>query len=91
MNTHLLGWLGWLLAGAVAGGVVTRLRRPTQALSNISYVLVGMVGAFIGGLTFTMFGGQTLLGFNLDSIPIALLGAIGLLGVLLLLDNQSIA
>jgi uncharacterized membrane protein YeaQ/YmgE (transglycosylase-associated protein family) len=91
MNTHLLGWLGWLLIGAVSGGAVTFIRTPAHALNNLSYVLVGMVGAFIGGLVFTMFGGQSLLGFNLDSVPIATLGAMGLLGILLLLDYQSIA
>lgn len=91
MSTHLVGWLAWLFIGAISGGVVAILRKPTQSISNISYVIVGTVGAFIGGLLFTVFGGQAITSFNANSVSVVLLGSIILLGLLLALDDQSMA
>jgi uncharacterized membrane protein YeaQ/YmgE (transglycosylase-associated protein family) len=91
MDTHLVGWLAWLFVGAIAGGVVAILRKPMLPISNIAYVVVGVVGAFIGGLLFTVLGGQTLTTFNPASFSVALVGAVVMLGVLLALDDQSIA
>jgi uncharacterized membrane protein YeaQ/YmgE (transglycosylase-associated protein family) len=46
------------------------------ALANI---VVGIVGAIIGGWLMTAFGGQGVTGFNLVSLIVAILGAVVLL------------
>ncbi len=91
MSTHLAGWLAWLFIGAISGGVIAAFRKPDQSISNISYVLVGTAGAFIGGLLFAIFGGQPITGFSPNSFAVALVGAAVLLGILLSLDDHSIA
>ena len=46
------------------------------ALANI---IVGIVGAFIGGFLLSMLGGPQVTGFNIVSLIVAILGAIVLL------------
>jgi uncharacterized membrane protein YeaQ/YmgE (transglycosylase-associated protein family) len=40
---------------------------------------VGVVGAFIGGFVFSLFGGEGVTGFNIYSFLVALVGAVILL------------
>lgn len=46
------------------------------ALANI---VVGIIGAIVGGWIMSLFGAQGVTGFNLSSILIAILGAVVLL------------
>ena len=45
-------------------------------------IIVGIVGAFIGGFIMSLFGGTGVTGFNLSSFLVAILGAVVLLVVL---------
>jgi len=48
----------------------------------VTNVVVGIVGAFIGGLLMSLFGAAGATGFNLYSFIVAVLGAVVLLVVL---------
>jgi uncharacterized membrane protein YeaQ/YmgE (transglycosylase-associated protein family) len=75
--------VGWI-ANVVVGG---RSRRPQGCLVSI---LVGVVGAALGGLLYRAFTGQEKTwDFDLPSMGVAALGAIVLLAVLQLI--QAIA
>jgi uncharacterized membrane protein YeaQ/YmgE (transglycosylase-associated protein family) len=76
----------WLVVGGLIGWVASMLMRSPEGL--IMNVVVGIVGAFIGGwLLSPYFGGGTINSnnFSLPSLVVSLLGAIILLAVVNLL------
>lgn len=74
-------WLYWILLGLVAGTLAKFLVPGRDPSGCIITVVLGIVGAFIGGYLGTHFGwGAVSAGaFDLRSIGLATLGAIVLL------------
>ncbi len=76
----------WLAVGGLIGWVASMLMRSPEGL--VMDIVVGIVGAFIGGwLLSPYFGGGTINShdFSLPSLIVSLLGAIILLAVVNLL------
>lgn len=65
----------WILLGLVLGLVASKIVSTTGE-GTVVDILLGIVGAVIGGWLFTLFGGSGRSGFNLDSVYIAALGTI---------------
>jgi uncharacterized membrane protein YeaQ/YmgE (transglycosylase-associated protein family) len=72
--------LAWILVGGVAGWLASRVVQGT-GLGLVGDIVVGVLGAFIGGLLLSLLlpGTFGVTGFNLSSIVIAFLGAAALL------------
>ncbi|MGH3847367.1 MAG: GlsB/YeaQ/YmgE family stress response membrane protein [Pseudonocardiaceae bacterium] len=87
-----MGLIGWIIFGALAGWAANviiggRERRAQGCLVNI---LVGVVGAVLGGLLYRLITGhETNLEFDLPSFGIAVLGSVVLLGILRLISTAS--
>jgi uncharacterized membrane protein YeaQ/YmgE (transglycosylase-associated protein family) len=78
------GLLSWIIVGLIAGAVAARLVRG-HGLGCLMDIVVGVIGAFIGGFVVSLFVAPgTSYGF-LGSLLVAILGAVILLGVLRLL------
>lgn len=75
-----MGILGWIILGGLAGWIASRLMRESQGCCLS--VIVGIVGAFIGGLVFSLIGGHGVTGLNLWSLVVAVVGAVIFLGLL---------
>ena len=67
--------LAWLLLGGLAGWIAGAIVIRNSKLGVIGNVVVGCVGALIGGWLFTHFGGHGVSGFNLYSLFVAVVGA----------------
>ena len=67
--------LAWIVVGLIAGWIASMIvnRRGEGFLGDI---LVGAVGAFVGGFLFHQFGHHGVTGINLYSIFVAAIGAI---------------
>jgi uncharacterized membrane protein YeaQ/YmgE (transglycosylase-associated protein family) len=67
--------LGWIIFGLITGFVGSRIvnKRGEGCILN---VVLGIVGACVGGFIFTGIGGQGITGFNLYSMFVAVIGAI---------------
>lgn len=75
-----MGILSWIILGGLAGWIASRLmHEPQGCLAN---VIVGIVGAFIGGLVFNLIGGYGVSGLNLWSLVVAVVGAVIFIGIL---------
>ena len=76
-------WLSWILLGLAAGTLAKFLLPGRDPSGCIFTVLLGIVGAFVGGLIGTLFGWGRVTGGALDvrSIGIATAGALLLLVV----------
>jgi len=67
--------IGWILLGLIAGFVASKLVNKTGEGVFLDIVL-GIVGAIVGGFLFAQFGAQGVTGFNLYSMFVAVIGAI---------------
>jgi uncharacterized membrane protein YeaQ/YmgE (transglycosylase-associated protein family) len=72
--------VGWIVFGLITGFVASRVVHQ-QGQGCILNVVLGIIGAFIGGFIFTTIGGQGLTGFNVYSMFVAVVGAIVVLVV----------
>jgi uncharacterized membrane protein YeaQ/YmgE (transglycosylase-associated protein family) len=72
--------IAWLVLGGIAGwiGSLVINRRGEGLLLDI---VLGVVGAFVGGFLFNMFGAAGVTGFNLYSMIVAVIGAVVVLFV----------
>jgi uncharacterized membrane protein YeaQ/YmgE (transglycosylase-associated protein family) len=70
--------LVWIVVGGVAGLLASLLVRGT-GLGLVGDIVVGIVGAFLGGFIYSLFGHAGVTGFNLYSLVVAFIGAVVLL------------
>lgn len=71
----------WIIFGALAGWIASLIVKTNKQQGFLLDVLVGIVGAFLGGIIFGLFGASGVTGFNLYSILVAIVGAVVLLWI----------
>lgn len=74
-----MGILSWIVFGLIAGGLAKLIMPGKDPGGCLVTILIGIVGAVIGGYIGTMLGYGGITGFNLGSMLLAVLGAIILL------------
>ena len=67
--------LGWLLLGLISGFIASKIVNHTGSGVIIDIVL-GIIGAMVGGWLFATLGATPITGFNLYSMFVAVVGAI---------------
>ncbi len=76
-----MGIIAWIVVGLIAG-VLAKLIMPGDDPGGfIVTIILGIVGAFVGGFVVNLLGGAGVSGFNIWSILVATLGAIILLAI----------
>jgi uncharacterized membrane protein YeaQ/YmgE (transglycosylase-associated protein family) len=71
----------WIVLGALAGWIASLITGMDSRVNGFMNVVVGIIGAFIGGLVLQLLGASTPTGFDLASLLTALLGAVILLSL----------
>lgn len=71
-----MNFLIWILLGLVAGAIAKWIHPGPDPGGWIVTILIGIVGAFVGGLVFNLVGLGSVSGFNLWSILVAVVGAV---------------
>lgn len=67
--------LAWIVLGLIAGFVASKIvNRQGEGL--VLDIVLGIVGAVVGGWIMAALGGHGVTGFNLYSILVAILGAV---------------
>ena len=74
-----MGLISWIVVGAIAGLLATRILPGPGPSSFVLTVLLGMAGASVGGFIVGILGGSGATGFNVWSVFVATLGAVVLL------------
>lgn len=69
----------WVVLGALAGWIASMIMKRDSQMGAGANIVVGIVGALIGGFIMNSLGGQGVTGFNLYSILVAIGGAVALL------------
>jgi uncharacterized membrane protein YeaQ/YmgE (transglycosylase-associated protein family) len=86
-----MGLLSWIILGGLAGWVASIIMRNNPSMGVFANIIVGVVGAFIGGLIMNLIGAPAdVTGFNIESFLVALLGAIILLAIINLIRRGSV-
>lgn len=70
--------LAWLFLGLISGFIGSKII-GSDGGNILVDIVVGMLGAFLGGFLFNLFGAHGITGFNLWSIVVAIVGSVVLL------------
>jgi uncharacterized membrane protein YeaQ/YmgE (transglycosylase-associated protein family) len=69
-----MGLLSWIILGLIAGAIASFL--VGGGFSLLELILLGIVGAVVGGFIAQALGYGDISGFNLTSVVIATIGAV---------------
>ena len=75
-----MSFLAWILLGLIAGFIGSKIVNKSGEGFFLDIIL-GIVGAIVGGWLFTAIGAHGVTGFNIYSIFVAVIGAIVVLVV----------
>jgi uncharacterized membrane protein YeaQ/YmgE (transglycosylase-associated protein family) len=70
-----MGILSWLILGLIAGFIASKIVNKTGS-GLIMDIILGVIGAFVGGWVFSFFGHTGVTGLNIGSLIVATIGAI---------------
>lgn len=70
-----MGIITWIIFGGLAGWIASMLTGTNGQQGVLGNIIVGIIGAVIGGFLFELLGGEGVTGFNLWSLLVAIAGA----------------
>ena len=81
----MINFILWLLFGALVGWLASMVMGRDAQMGALMNIVVGIVGAFLGGLIFSFLPGSSVNindgSFNLWSVVVSFIGAVVLLGI----------
>ena len=81
----MINFILWLLFGALVGWLASMVMRTDAQQGALMNIIVGIVGAFLGGLLFSFLPGSTSninnSDFSLGGLLVSFVGAVVLLGI----------
>ena len=75
-----MSWFAWIILGLVAGFIGSKIVNKSGE-GIIRDIILGIIGAIVGGYLFGMFGHAGVTGLNLYSLVVSVVGAIVVLVV----------
>ena len=76
-----MGILAWIVLGLIAGAIAKALMPGKDPGGIIVTMIIGIIGAIIGGFLGSTLMGLPLTGFSLQSLLLAIVGALILLWI----------
>jgi uncharacterized membrane protein YeaQ/YmgE (transglycosylase-associated protein family) len=67
--------ISWILLGLVAGFIGSKIVN-SQGQGLLLDIVLGIVGAIVGGFLFSLFGAEGVSGFNIYSLIVAIIGSV---------------
>ena len=74
-----MGIILWIIFGAIVGWIASMIMKSSNGL--LWDIIIGIVGAVIGGWVMSFLGKSGVSGFNLYSFVVAILGAVILIAI----------
>jgi uncharacterized membrane protein YeaQ/YmgE (transglycosylase-associated protein family) len=79
----------WLILGGVSGWIASKITKNDENMGIGLNIIVGIVGAFIGGWIVGFFGWGPATGLNLWSFLISIVGSVILLAIVNMFRGRS--
>lgn len=76
-----MGFIVWIVFGGLVGWIASLIMRTDAQQGILLNIIVGIVGAVIGGWFVSLAGMGGTSGFNLYSFAVAILGAVILISI----------
>jgi uncharacterized membrane protein YeaQ/YmgE (transglycosylase-associated protein family) len=75
-----MSFIGWIILGLIAGFIASQIvnRRGGSLILDL---VLGVVGAFVGGFVFSLFGAHGVTGLNIYSFIVAIIGSVAVLWI----------
>ncbi len=83
----IMSIIGWIVLGLIAGFIASKIVNKSGSGILLDIVL-GVVGAVVGGFLFNTFGAAGVTGFNIYSMVVAVIGAVVVLFVYHLISGR---
>ncbi len=74
-----MSWITWILLGLVSGFIASKVV-DHQGSGIVLDIVLGIVGAVVGGWLFGLVGARGVSGFNVWSVLVAVVGSVAVLG-----------
>ena len=84
-----MNWILWIIFGAIAGWLASLLVGKASSQGPLMNIVVGIIGALLGGWLFNQFGASGVTCFNLPSLLVAVVGAVVLLLLVSLFTRRA--
>jgi uncharacterized membrane protein YeaQ/YmgE (transglycosylase-associated protein family) len=72
--------IGWIVLGLIAGFIASKIVNK-EGEGVVLDIVLGIIGAVVGGFLFNQFGAAGVTGFNIYSMLVAVVGAVVVLVV----------
>jgi uncharacterized membrane protein YeaQ/YmgE (transglycosylase-associated protein family) len=72
--------IGWIILGLIAGFIASKIVN-SEGSGIVLDIVLGIIGAIVGGWLLSLFGEAGITGFNLYSMFVAIIGAVVVLVV----------
>lgn len=76
-----MNFIVWIIFGAIAGWVASLLTHRNDRQGMLGDIVLGIVGAAVGGFLMSMIGQSGVTGFNLYSFAVSILGALAVIWI----------
>lgn len=76
-----MGIIGWIILGGLAGWIASMIMKTNAEQGIFLNIVVGVIGAMIGGFLLSILGGEGVNGFNVYSFLVAIFGAVVLIAI----------
>jgi uncharacterized membrane protein YeaQ/YmgE (transglycosylase-associated protein family) len=76
-----MNFIAWAILGGLAGWIASMIMGTNERQGCFLNIIVGVIGAFVGGFVMSFFGGQGVTGFNIPSLLVAIIGSVILLWI----------
>lgn len=76
-----MGIILWIIFGALVGWIASLIMKTNAQQGALLNIIVGIVGAVLGGYIMSYFGETGVTDFNTYSFLVALLGAVVFIGI----------
>jgi uncharacterized membrane protein YeaQ/YmgE (transglycosylase-associated protein family) len=75
LQEWMMSIIGWIVLGLIAGFIASKIVNK-QGQGLMLDIVLGVVGAIVGGWLFSMLGAEGISGVNIYSMFVAVIGAI---------------
>jgi len=70
-----MGLCATIILGGIAGWLASIIAGTNARMGTIANIIVGVIGATVGGMIFNLAGGHGVTGLNLYSLAVSVVGA----------------